>query len=147
MNIEIVEFYEFRRDEKKFKIEGTLHVYLIDLDIDIRGIYAVRSGDRLFIEMAYKTGIDEDTKEHIRYPVFSFTDREKNKILLEKIREKAEIYVNLNTQFKRMSRPPKKKAPELKKEFKSATDEKFNDKKLTGHTKPSSFTDFKTRAK
>lgn len=114
MEIEIVEFYEFKRDEKKQRLEGTLHVYLINEKIDLRGIYLVRHKNKVYIQMIYKKAIDLDTKEEVSYPIFSYADPKKNKELLEAIREKGGEYVLKNTAFKKMMPTTFKKNPDKK---------------------------------
>ena len=43
MNVEIVEFYPLECKEENGIVAGTLHVYLIDLDVDLRGIYVTKN--------------------------------------------------------------------------------------------------------
>jgi DNA-binding cell septation regulator SpoVG len=87
MRIEIVGFYEIERnDEKKF-LKGTMHIYLIELGIDIRGLTVLRDNNKILIYMPQKISPDEETKEKIRYPIFQFTDMAKNKELIQEIRK------------------------------------------------------------
>ena len=92
MEIEIIEFYESHRDDKKQAINGTLHVYLIDLQIDIRGIKVLRDKNYWRFTLPHARGVDEEGN-HVWYPLFSFSDREKNKALLEQIRTMGKEFV------------------------------------------------------
>jgi hypothetical protein len=94
MNIEIVGFY-LNLDKRK-KIFGTFHVYLIDFDIDLRGIPVFKGKAGYIIHFPHSTGIDEETKKPVRYPIFSFSDPEKHKELLGDIRQKGMDYLKNN---------------------------------------------------
>ena len=74
LRIEIVDFYETTR--KKDFIEGTLHIYLIDYNIDLRGIYLKKDKKHWFLDFPYRKSIDKDTNKEVKYPVFSFTNIE-----------------------------------------------------------------------
>ena len=43
--------------------------------------------------MPQRTGEDPDTKEIVKFPVFAYTDREKNKRLLQAIIAKGKEYI------------------------------------------------------
>jgi DNA-binding cell septation regulator SpoVG len=88
MNIELVEFYDLPIDKKHKKRAGTLHIYLIDYQIDIRGIRVIFNKSRMYVNMPARTGIDPETGEKVIYPVFSFTDHNKNKEIVVVITEK-----------------------------------------------------------
>lgn len=95
MNIEIVECYPIKL-KKKADFAGSLHVYLIDYGIDLRGAIIIKNKNHWIIKMPYKTGIDQETGEYVSYPIFSFTDREKGKSLLNEIKKKAIEYIEEN---------------------------------------------------
>ena len=94
MNIEIVGFYPLVFDKKKPFLEGTLHIYIIDLDIDIRGIYVINQKKRWIFRMPHKRTIDSDTKESVGYPIFSFTNAERNAFLLKAIINQGSIFMD-----------------------------------------------------
>jgi hypothetical protein len=93
MQIEIVGFYVIERDDAKEKLTGTLHVYLVEEGIDIRGCYVVRKKSGILIFLPSKIGVDEDTGKKVQYPVFQYMDTEKNKELLIQIRYKGISYI------------------------------------------------------
>lgn len=125
MQIEIVEFYPADDFEVPFDT-GTLHVYLIEQQIDLRGICVHYRKGRWFFNLPFFTGIDDETKEEVRYPVFSFTDREKHKLFVEEVKKKGLEYILKNfvhnkeitkKVFKRLGKKAVIKKPYVKKEF------------------------------
>jgi hypothetical protein len=97
MNIEIVDFFPFPKQIIKNKTCGTMHVYLIDLEIDIRGMYIEFSKNgSLYMRMPGGFGIDHETGQKVRYPIFSFTSQQKGEALMQSIRTKAKEYVQKN---------------------------------------------------
>lgn len=86
MKIEFVEFYKY--DGKRFnkstrKILGTVHVYLIEEELDIRGINAIDTGKGIFFFFPHFYAIDEDTKEIVKYPYMRFVNDNKHKALMD----------------------------------------------------------------
>jgi hypothetical protein len=112
MNIEIVDFFPNTVQKQKNKICGTMHVYLADLEVDIRGIcvHFTLNGS-LFIGMPGAFGIDQETGKKVRYPTFSFTSQQKRKELMQTIKIKAREYIQKNL-FK--SKPVQKQNEKLK---------------------------------
>lgn len=96
MNIEIVDFFEEYRDNERDILRGTLHAYLCDLKVDLRGIFVSKRRNSWFIGLPMRTGKDHETGEPVRYPVFSFMDRAKTAELLSQMREKGKIYIEQN---------------------------------------------------
>lgn len=96
MNIEIVEFYPFQRDDKRGKMKGSLHIYIVDDDIDLRGVYVIKNRDNWFFGLPQQKGVDNETKQPVRYPVFSYMTREKNDKLRDAIIEKGKEYIIKN---------------------------------------------------
>lgn len=97
MNIEIVEFYPLENKQNKYKLIGTLHIYLVDYEIDIRGIFAaVAKNGAVFFNMPGGYGIDQETGKKVRYPYLGFTDSEKSKALMKEVREKGRKYIEEN---------------------------------------------------
>jgi len=87
MKIEFIEFYPQRKVKKikdKEKISlGTVHIYLIEEEMDIRGISVVKSGKGLFFRFPHFPGKDEDTNEKVMYPHVRFTNDNKQKEMLD----------------------------------------------------------------
>lgn len=95
MNIEIVGFY--KNMDKKKKLYGTFHVYLIDQDIDIRGIPVfLKKKDYYIINLPDGWAIDEDTKIKVRFPIFSFANNDTHKLFMKTLREKCLHYLKNN---------------------------------------------------
>lgn len=99
--IEIVNFYIINREDSKQFMQGTLHVYLVDLEIDLRGVFVSKKKDFWHFSLPLQKALDSEKKTN-RYPVISFRDRDKTTQLLQAIREKGkpyiEEYLKTNTQ-------------------------------------------------
>ncbi len=93
MNIEIVDFYVMERDDSKKKLNGSMHVYIVDLDIDLRGLFVTRKNKQIFIYLPTKSGIDTETKEIVYFPIFSFGDMKKTQQLVKDILEVGRPYI------------------------------------------------------
>lgn len=93
MNIEIVAFYQHEKDDAKQTLFGTLHVYLVDYDIDLRGVFVSRRKDAWFFSLPSRPGFDQATGKAIRYPCITFKSREKQNELIDAIREKGRAYI------------------------------------------------------
>ena len=93
MNIEVVEFYPIEKNDKKQSLKGSLHVYLIDLGLDLRGIFVLKKKNTWVFRLPYRKGVDPDTKQPVGYPIFSFMKPEMNKELMQAIREKGKEYI------------------------------------------------------
>ena len=96
MKIEIVEFYQItdpKRENKK--LFGSLHAYLIDEKIDLRGISVFNLGKGKFkMIIPSRIGYDRDTGKPVRYPVFSFNDVEKTRAMVMEINRQGTEYIN-----------------------------------------------------
>lgn len=93
MNVKIVEFYTVDRNDEKGILQGSLHVQLADLQIEIRGIQVKKRKDTWYFWLPSLKGKDPATGELVRFPVFAFEDREKTKELKDIIREKGTKYI------------------------------------------------------
>ena len=100
MNIEIVEFYVTERNDKEGIIKGSLHVYLIDIHADLRGVNVSKKGDKWFFSLPWQSAKDIDCGDRVRFPVFSFTDFKKTDALRSLIRKKGIEYIE-QTCFKK----------------------------------------------
>ena len=93
MKIEIVEAYPIvLAGQNKKKTAFSLHVYIIDFDIDLRGIYAIKYKDSYIIKMPYRNSVDSETKERVSYPVFKFMNQETMNKFLELIKEEVILF-------------------------------------------------------
>ena len=101
MEIEVVEFYPYKREGSSFS--GSLHVYIVDLCIDLRGIFVsydkkrVRPTNHTWIfRLPSKKTFSESDKKEVFYPVFQFSDKKKNLELLKEIRKQGKPYIQKN---------------------------------------------------
>ena len=83
MKIELVEIYKEKTENKNFI--GTAHIYLIDYDIDLRGIGVFKKHNGYYCKLSDRFATDADTQKRVRYPVFRFTNPEKHKELMHAI--------------------------------------------------------------
>lgn len=94
MNIEIVEFYPEKGNSKKFRrFIGTLHIYIVDSDIDLRGIDVFKYKEKFTFFLPHKRSLDPETGILIKYPVFAYSNQNKNKELIEAIISKGSEYI------------------------------------------------------
>jgi len=101
MKIEIVEFYP-HRPHKKYKLSGSLHIYLCDLDIDLRGVLVRNTKpDRWLFFLPTLKEYDPEEKKKITFPVFNFTDRAKNREIIDALHKQGIPYIKENFLKKR----------------------------------------------
>lgn len=100
MQIEIVEFYPIEENKAPtVLVYGTLHVYLCDLNLDLRGInvmIAKNKRNKLFVRLPSKRGIDPVTNKECFYPLISFTDTKKQKEMISTIQKLGLSYIREN---------------------------------------------------
>lgn len=96
MKIEIVEFYPFKTADGYQIDNGTLHVYIIDWKLDLRGIRVKRKTGTWYFWLPIAYGIDHETKEKVRYPILSLTDKEEQRRLVSMIRKMGQDYIMQN---------------------------------------------------
>ena len=93
MNLEIVEFYPTERHDAKEFLNGTMRIKLPDLGIHILGVFLTKKKTRYYFNMPAKIGLDPKSKEKIRYPVFVFDDKEKQKQFIEAVQIKGRNFI------------------------------------------------------
>ena len=81
MKIELVEFYPLEEKKEKRYLKGTLHIFLADFGIDIRGILFIFRKDKVMMRFPYRSALDPDTKQFVQYPIFNFVDIKKSQEL------------------------------------------------------------------
>lgn len=106
MKFELVEFYpvtDQNRGKKKKNMLGTVHIYVIDIQLDIRGIRVVRKGKDVFFCIPHVFDLDHETGEKIRYPIFRWTDQKTHDEMMNFLNTevKSLIFDKLNTKGKR----------------------------------------------
>lgn len=87
MNLEIVEAYPMER-ENTF----SMHVYLPDEDLDIRGILVIFKKRWVFM-MPNKSNWDEDEQRNVSFPCLGFCNPAKQKEFTESLIEKGTFYM------------------------------------------------------
>jgi hypothetical protein len=93
MDIEVISFYLNHADEDGSFFSGTLHIRLLgEYDLDVRGIIVIMKDENWNFFMPNKI-VDVDGKK-VRYPIVSFSDREKTKDLLRIVIEKGKEFVS-----------------------------------------------------
>jgi hypothetical protein len=93
MNIEIVEFYPLSRDDTKQELKGSMHVYLSDFQLDLRGIHVYRKKNYWFFRLPQQWTVDPDTGEKNFFPVISFVSKDQNDQLIDSIRKAGIEYI------------------------------------------------------
>lgn len=76
MKFEFIEFYETTDENKsRFnkKILGTVHIYAIDCELDIRGIRVFKQGKKIYFNFPHFNDIDSETGDKVSYPFIRFT--------------------------------------------------------------------------
>lgn len=96
MNIELVEFYPLKNKIKHksgWSQIGTVHVYLIDHEMDLRGIIVIKNGQKYRFYLPNFQAIDEETGEKVRYPLIRFIKEEKHQALIDFLHKNVIKYV------------------------------------------------------
>lgn len=93
MKLEVIEFYTDKRDDAKQFLEGSMHVYLPEIDVDLRGVRVIKKKNYWKFIAPRKQGVDPDTQLTVKYPVFTFANEKKHKELLHLIKTKGVEYV------------------------------------------------------
>lgn len=101
MKFELVEFYEATEETKARigkKCLGTVHIYAIDCELDIRGILVTKHGKTIFFHIPHLNDVDRDTGEKVRYPIIRFTNQQTHKEMMDFLKKevKNEIKKRLN---------------------------------------------------
>lgn len=90
MKFEMVEYYPVIGLKKRKNFLGTVHIYVIDCQLDIRGIMVSRQGKGLYFNLPHFKAIDEETGLEVSYPLIrwenSATQKEMMNFLHEKVK-------------------------------------------------------------
>ena len=87
--VEIVEFYP---DPKKGFV-GTMHIYLPEFLMDVRGILVLRYRGKYFFKLPQNKGTDENGKVSY-YPILSFSDPIRWKMIIRFLQQEGPAYVD-----------------------------------------------------
>jgi len=99
MEIEIVEFYPKKKKMETEEISGTLHVFLVDIKADLRGIPIQKVAGQWIVKpplIVLKYPKIEDGKKITGYPIFTFVDDKENEEFFDSIKKKAVPYIEEN---------------------------------------------------
>lgn len=96
MNVEIVEAYLIKKSADAIPSGWSMHVYVSDWLMDIRGIQLVKHKGKWSMRMPFLYNYDIDEKRTFTYPVISFSNIETLKKLKEEIKNKSIEYVEKN---------------------------------------------------
>lgn len=101
MKFELVEFYPATEPKKK-NFLGTVHIYAIDCELDIRGILVTKHGRGMFFNFPHFRAKDEETKGWVRYPLIRWTNDATHKEMMDFLHEqvKPEIKKRLGIESK-----------------------------------------------
>lgn len=91
MNIEIIEFYPSSGDKEQ--LTGTLRVKLPDIGIHILGVSVLKNKNFWRFSLPGRNGVDRQSGEAIWYPFVVFECKEKQKNLVDAIREKGRAFI------------------------------------------------------
>lgn len=86
MKFELVDFYPItdkNRGNCNKNFLGTVHLYIIDCQFDLRGIRVCRQGKKIYFHLPHVVGNDHETGEKIRYPVFRFTNQKDHEEMMD----------------------------------------------------------------
>lgn len=80
---ELVEFYPAPAANKRKDFIGTVHIYDIKCELDIRGIYVMKAGKKLFFHLPHFFSIEPETGKETRYPHLRFTNEKKHQEMMD----------------------------------------------------------------
>jgi len=84
MKIELIEFYPGKSPKNK-NFVGNAHIYLIDADIDVRGIAVFRIKNGYFVRMPDRFSKDLKTGKEVRFPVIRFANNMKQQAMIKEV--------------------------------------------------------------
>lgn len=75
VNVELIGLYPLPPGKNKKTPLATAHVYLPDLDLDIRGIGVFYSEGKYFIRLPHSKGWDPEAQKEVSFPIISSSNR------------------------------------------------------------------------
>lgn len=87
MNFEFVEFYPV--PNAKGQHVGTVHVYVIDIRMDIRGIKVKKQGSKVFFIIPSIMTNDAETGKKVLYPIVAWVEKKDKKQFMEFLHREA----------------------------------------------------------
>lgn len=114
--IEVVEFYRMLERPSKKRAFGSLHVYIEEGSIDLRGIRVFHPKKGIwFFHLPTVRTLDRETQKEVVFPIFSYLDKKKDLELKEKIREVAIPYIEQKIKEKKQKKKKQCKLKTIKK--------------------------------
>lgn len=133
MHIEILEFYLIEHNEVKGILRGTLRVKLPDLGIHILGICVNKQKDRWYFSLPGRQAKHHETGQMVRYPFIAFEDKDKQRELIESIREQAPEFIEKRmTDTEKQLIFPERQKKEEKKPLLQKAKNSVKETKITG---------------
>lgn len=86
MNIEVINMYFYEKDLFQDLFLGTAHIRLIDYNIDLKGVYFKKRKNYWIVSVPALISTHPETKKKVRYPLFSFPNKEKNRAFQMQVR-------------------------------------------------------------
>ena len=108
MNIEIIEFFPIELNKEKETLTGTLRVKLTDLGIHILGIFVSKRKDCWYFGLPGKKSIHHKTGELIRFTFLVFDDKDRQRELMDAIRQQGQDFIEKRLSDKALVFPQKK---------------------------------------
>lgn len=109
MKVEVVEFYPLT-PKKDSDFLGTMHFYLEDLDVDLRGCPVFLRCKKFKIFLPSKIIWSPENNSRIVFPVFSFSNSQTKKRLVQEMARVGSAYIL------QLAREEKYTIPEIKQE-------------------------------
>lgn len=92
MKIEVVEFYPFIK-QRANTLEGSLHIYIIDEERDVRGIYVLKRKNKYWFFQPKGYNVDPETGNRVFFPINNYTSKRKNAELQKAIQTEGKKYI------------------------------------------------------
>lgn len=85
MKFEFVEFYPINSAVKAKDLEniGTIHIYVVDHGLDIRGIVVKKRANSIFFKFPHFKAFDPEENKIVTYPYIKWTKDEDNVKMLD----------------------------------------------------------------
>jgi hypothetical protein len=103
MKFELVEFYPAHKSHRNKSFLGSVHIYVIDFELDIRGILVFKRGKKPFFQKPYSVALDAETGERVRFPLVGWSNTSREAEMMEFLNTQVcpEIMKRLNLKEKK----------------------------------------------
>ena len=131
MEIEVQEAYPVYAKETNRFIGYSMHVFLMlpgkeeDYQIDLRHVFAQRKSKGWFIVIPFRNTLDHETKEPVRFPVYTFFKKEQHEQFMQLLRKKCIEFIEKKQQDEKIKKDAENK--ENKNKFKKNKDKVKNE--------------------